>query len=659
MTTVEDLVQAAQQGQLRAYDSLVERFQDMAVGYAYAQLGDFHLAQDTAQEAFIGAYGKLAQLREAPAFTSWFRQILHRQCLMARRRPSLDATPLDSVPQLAAQEPRPDRLAEERDMRQVLHQAIADLPDRQAEALTLFYMGEYSHREVAAFLGTSTDTVKNRLRAGRQKLKENLFAMAKNTLHNNAPSNDQSFATVVSLCNAAQAGDLARVQELLQANPGLATRPISQNDQLAIQFAARQGHRAIVALLLDKGANPLTGVYPNRQATSALALARDRGHSEIVALIEDFLAQHPAKTTHNGRWTPLIEAVQANDVAAARALLEADSTLANPQSDPATARALAEGDPALLEYATRPLRQAAETGALDMARLLLDFGADPDAAFPMDHGDEGVYNNAGEPLWKAAKAGHYDLCQLLLECGADPNAYVFASGPAAERAMENGFDDILDLIYCYGGHSFATAAAMCGRVAVAAETLHLKPEMAAEILGAAAMGGRIGLVKLCLRHDLAEANWFGLMGAPIRGPFYQARLRYTDDPGQELTDKVEILRLMIEDGADVNATGQDQATILHRIIGETSKWADAEKVPFIKLLLEAGANIDAREESLQATPLALAARYGHLEVAQLLLEQGAQSGLPDDEQWATPLAQAEKGSHAALVELLQQAASAQ
>ena len=578
---------------------------------------------------------------------------------MVRRRPSLETTPLDAVPQLAVQAPGPDQLAEERDMRQLLQQAMADLPARQAEVLALFYMGEYSQGEVAAFLGTTTDTVKNRLRSGRQKLKENLLTMAEKSLHQNAPSKDQSFATVVSLCNAAQAGDLPRVQELLTADPRLATRPISQNGQLAVQYAARQGHRAIVALLLEKGANPLTGVYPNRQATSALALARDRDHDEVVALIEDFLAQHPPKATDTGRYAPLIEAVKANDLATARSLLEADSTLANPLSDPGTSRALIDADPGHLEHATRPLRRAAEAGALDMARLLLDFGADPDAAFPMDHGDEGIYNNAGEPLWLAAKHGHYAVCQLLLQRGADPNAYVFASGPAAERAMENGRDDILDLIYCYGGHSFATAAAMCGRVAVAAETLHLKPEMAEEILWAAALGGHIGLVGLALRGDLSKADWFGLMGAPIRGPFYQARLRYADGQGDELGDKVEILRLMLEAGADPNARGQGESTVLHRLLGQPSKWGDEQKIPFIRVLIDCGADIDARESELHATPLALAARYGHRHAAQFLLEQGARTSLPEDEPWATPLAQAEKGGHAELVELLQKETDAQ
>jgi hypothetical protein len=49
------LVLRAQAGDLDAYGIVVRRFQDMAVGYACAVLGDFHLAEDAAQEAFIEA----------------------------------------------------------------------------------------------------------------------------------------------------------------------------------------------------------------------------------------------------------------------------------------------------------------------------------------------------------------------------------------------------------------------------------------------------------------------------------------------------------------------------------------------------------------------------------------------------------------------------
>ncbi len=53
MDSLTTLVTRAQNGELDAYGTIVRRFQDMAVGYAYTMLGDSHLAEDAAQEAFV------------------------------------------------------------------------------------------------------------------------------------------------------------------------------------------------------------------------------------------------------------------------------------------------------------------------------------------------------------------------------------------------------------------------------------------------------------------------------------------------------------------------------------------------------------------------------------------------------------------------------
>ena len=178
--------------------------------------------------------------------------------------------------------------------------------------------------------------------------------------------------TVQQLCDAAQAGDLAQVEEILAQNALLARQPITQNGQLAIQFAAREGYAEIVAALLAAAADPRRGVNPNRRATSA------RGYSKVVALIEDFLARQPAAEPATGPGPALFAAAAANDLDQARALLAADPTLA--------------------DHPSHPLTVAAEKGVAERVALLLDHGADPDAPEDLDLGDEGIYNNAGIPL---------------------------------------------------------------------------------------------------------------------------------------------------------------------------------------------------------------------------------------------------------------------
>ena len=75
-------------------------------------------------------------------------------------------------------------------------------------------------------------------------------------------------------------------------------------------------------------------------------------------------------------------------------------------------------------------------------------------------------------------------------------------------------------------------------------------------------------------------------------------------------------------------------------------------VPEAKKLLEAGADLTARDEHLRSTPLAWAAKFGQLEMVKFLLRCGAPKSLPDDPSWATPLAWAKRHGHGDIVDLL-------
>ena len=89
-------VTAAQQGDMRAFDALVRQFDDMAVGYAYSLLGDFQVAEDAAQDAFVQAYLDLKMLREPQASPVWLRRIVFKHCDRISRRRAVPTVPLES-----------------------------------------------------------------------------------------------------------------------------------------------------------------------------------------------------------------------------------------------------------------------------------------------------------------------------------------------------------------------------------------------------------------------------------------------------------------------------------------------------------------------------------------------------------------------------------
>ena len=99
MTTTDNqiikLINQVRLGESGAYETIVHRFQDMAVGYAYAKLGDLYLAEDVAQEAFIQAYFDLPELRDPAAFPGWFRRIVFSQISRLTRNKRVDTISLD------------------------------------------------------------------------------------------------------------------------------------------------------------------------------------------------------------------------------------------------------------------------------------------------------------------------------------------------------------------------------------------------------------------------------------------------------------------------------------------------------------------------------------------------------------------------------------
>jgi len=183
MAELEQLVTRAQTGDIAAFTELVARFQDMACGYAHSILGDFHMAEDAAQEAFVEAYRDLPKLREPAAFPGWLRRIVFKYCDRLTRRKQRPTIALETAPPVPGPDPSPAEELESRDMKDRILAAIRALPDTQRVATTLFYIDGYSQREVAEFLDVPETTVKSRLRRARARLQKEIVTMTKETLH--------------------------------------------------------------------------------------------------------------------------------------------------------------------------------------------------------------------------------------------------------------------------------------------------------------------------------------------------------------------------------------------------------------------------------------------------------------------------------------------
>ena len=181
-----------------AFGELVIRFQDMAFGCAFAVLGDVYLAQDTAQEAFVVAWQKLAQLRAPAAFPGWFKRIVLTQCNRLLRCKRLQIVPLEAGANASTQDPGPHVSAERQDLLTKVLQAINALPENERLVTTLFYVNGYTQADIGEFLEVPVSTVNKRLYSARQRLKGSIVDLVKDDLRKQRPSRDTKFSNHVN-----------------------------------------------------------------------------------------------------------------------------------------------------------------------------------------------------------------------------------------------------------------------------------------------------------------------------------------------------------------------------------------------------------------------------------------------------------------------------
>lgn len=190
MQDLKNLISRAQKGDLGAFDMIVQCFRDMAVGYAYSILGDFHLAEDAAQEAFVQAYRDLKKLRKPQAFPSWFRRIVFKYCDRITRRRHHSTIPFERIAEPADLSRSPVEIVQKKEDQDAVLGSIKALPEHERLATTLFYIDGYSMAEVGDFLELPLGTVKSSLHSARKKLKERMVEMVEKTLKSHAPGKE-------------------------------------------------------------------------------------------------------------------------------------------------------------------------------------------------------------------------------------------------------------------------------------------------------------------------------------------------------------------------------------------------------------------------------------------------------------------------------------
>lgn len=176
-------------GDPTAFDRFVEIFQQKLFQYVFLTCGQREDAEEVAQETLLKVFQSFDQLREPERIKPWVFTIARNVCYMKRRKSifapdeeiSLDALMPEFQQggegrrlEIADWSQLPEDQAIQHEVRQIVDQAIRELPDMYRSALLLRDLEELTTEETAEVLGVSTDVVKTRLHRARLMVRKKL-----------------------------------------------------------------------------------------------------------------------------------------------------------------------------------------------------------------------------------------------------------------------------------------------------------------------------------------------------------------------------------------------------------------------------------------------------------------------------------------------------
>ena len=186
-----ELVQAAQRGDLAAFEGLVARHRDKVYARAFSMMRNEEEALDLSQDAWVKGWQRLAQFQGDSSFITWMTRIVINLCLDQLRKQkrhrleSIDALDEESggvERQMPIVEANPTQGLERGELRQRIDAALAKLSPEHRTALVLHEFEELEYKEIARRMECSIGTVMSRLFYARRRMASLLAGLKRENL---------------------------------------------------------------------------------------------------------------------------------------------------------------------------------------------------------------------------------------------------------------------------------------------------------------------------------------------------------------------------------------------------------------------------------------------------------------------------------------------
>ena len=185
----EDLVLRSQQGDVRAFDELVERYHGKIYGLTYNMTSNREDAEDLTQEVFVKAFEALPRFRGNSSFYTWLYRIAVNKTINYRKKRNRKRTlsldlfdqeiKTDDVYHALTAKGSPLRSISLSELQEKLNEALQNLSEKHRTVVVMHDMQGIPHEEIAKVVKASVGTVRSRLFYARRQMQSELTEFIK------------------------------------------------------------------------------------------------------------------------------------------------------------------------------------------------------------------------------------------------------------------------------------------------------------------------------------------------------------------------------------------------------------------------------------------------------------------------------------------------
>lgn len=168
----EDVLGLVLEGDSEAFSILVKRHRNRVYRLGMSFLHDAEDAADFTQDVFVKAYTALGGFKGRSSFSTWLLRIAYNSAINAKQRRK-ESLPLDDEDILPG-DPGVDEDHEKAQMVAAVRAAMAELPQRQAICIELYFYYNLKYAEISEVTGIPVNTIKSHVFRAKKVLRERL-----------------------------------------------------------------------------------------------------------------------------------------------------------------------------------------------------------------------------------------------------------------------------------------------------------------------------------------------------------------------------------------------------------------------------------------------------------------------------------------------------